>query len=61
MDISKRNYYKNSLQTEISSFDLEETILEENHACNPKNVHELVGRAAAAQWFLSQIVCLAPK
>ena len=49
LDISKRNYYKNSLQTEISSFDLEETILEENHTCNPKNVHELVGRAAAAQ------------
>ena len=25
------------------------TILEENHACSTKSVHELVGRAAAAQ------------
>jgi hypothetical protein len=37
------------LQTEISNFDLEETILEKNHACSTKSVHELVGRAAAAQ------------
>ena len=40
---------KKNLQTEISSFDREQTILEENFTCNPKSVHELVGRAAAAQ------------